>query len=90
YTVFAGQYLEEWNWLDDLEEEYPARLNLVGLDLADDSSIQNAAVELSKKTDSLDILINNAGIYAPDVEDIRGELDFAVMEKMYKVNSLGR
>src|SRR3954454_8711228 len=35
------------------------------LDVADTASIQAAAAELARKTDHLDVLINNAGIY-PD------------------------
>lgn len=89
YSVFAGQYLEEWNWLDDLKHEYPESLILVELDLADDSSITRARSEIAKKTDSLDILVNNAGIFDPDAADILGEPDFEMMEKMYQVNSLG-
>lgn len=89
YIVFAGQYLEEWNWLEDLKKKYPVRLILVELDLEDDNSITNAGTEIAKKTDSLDILVNNAGIFDPETADILGELDFEMMEKMYKVNSLG-
>ena len=89
YFTFAGQYLDEWNWLDDLQAEYPEKLKLLKLDLETDSSIKKAAGEIAKNTDSLDILINNAGIFAPDVDDILGELDFEMMDKMYRVNSLG-
>jgi NAD(P)-dependent dehydrogenase (short-subunit alcohol dehydrogenase family) len=89
YFTFAGRYLEEWNWLAELQTEYPENLKLVDLDLDSDSSIKKAAAEIAKNTDSLDLLINNAGIFAPDVDDILGELDFEIMEKMYRVNSLG-
>lgn len=89
YLTFAGRYLEEWNWLAELQTEYPENLKIIKLDLESDSSIKKAAAEISKETDSLDILINNAGIFAPGVDDILGELDFEIMEKMYRVNSLG-
>lgn len=59
------------------------------MDLADDNSITNAGTKIAKKTDSLDILVNNAGIFAPAAADILGELDFEMMEKMYRINSLG-
>ena len=43
-------------------------LHLVQLDITDDESIKNAVENVSQKTESLDVLVNNAGIYP----DLRG------------------
>ena len=40
-------------------------VQLVELDVTDDRSIKNAVKQVSQITDSLDVLVNNAGIY-PD------------------------
>ena len=40
-------------------------VKLVELDVTDDNSIENAVEQVSQRTDSLDVLVNNAGIY-PD------------------------
>ena len=43
-------------------------VQLVELDVTDDKSIKNAVASVSQITDSLDVLVNNAGIYP----DLRG------------------
>ena len=47
---------------------YSNSVQLVELDVTDDKSIKNAVDSVSQKTDSLDVLVNNAGIYP----DLRG------------------
>ena len=41
-------------------------VQLVELDVTDDKSIKNAVATVSNKTESLDVLVNNAGIYPDD------------------------
>ncbi|MFW5987913.1 MAG: SDR family NAD(P)-dependent oxidoreductase [bacterium] len=89
YIVFAGRYLKDWQWLGDLKAKYPDRLNIVDLDISDDESIGKAKKNLVNNISSLDVLINNAGIYFDNADDIFGDLNFEIMEKMYKINSLG-
>ncbi|MFW6409924.1 MAG: SDR family NAD(P)-dependent oxidoreductase [Halanaerobiales bacterium] len=89
YTVYAGRFLEDWDWLSRLQKDYPARLSLITLDVGDLKSVENAAEEIAAKTSSLDILINNAGILYKNVEDIFGNLDYEAMRKMYEINTLG-
>ena len=45
-------------------------IELVQLDITDDKAIQSAVEQVSQTTDSLDILINNAGIYPDEGIDI--------------------
>ena len=43
-------------------------VQLIQLDVTNDESIKSAVENVSRKTDSLDVLVNNAGIYP----DLRG------------------
>lgn len=91
YTVFAGRYMKDWPWLEGLKGQFGEKLQLVDLDVSSDESVSAAARFIAGKTDSLDILINNAGIISQ--EDIRhtihDELDFEMIQKVYNVNTLG-
>src|SRR5688500_16256667 len=40
-----------------------SNVEAIQLDVTDDESVKNACTEIGKKTKTLDILINNAGIY---------------------------
>ncbi len=62
HVVYAGQYLTGWQELADLEALYPDRLIRIPLDVSDLASVQAAAEAVRRRTDSLDMLINNAGI----------------------------
>jgi NAD(P)-dependent dehydrogenase (short-subunit alcohol dehydrogenase family) len=46
-----------------LLEEGLSNVEAIQLDVTDDESVKNACTEISKKSKTLDILINNAGIY---------------------------
>lgn len=45
-------------------------VTLVELDISDDSSIQAAVEQVKQKTETLDVLVNNAGIYPDENADI--------------------
>lgn len=49
--------------VDKLKAEGLRNVEAIQLDITDDKSVKNARIEIGKKTKSLDILINNAGIY---------------------------
>ncbi|MFB6456772.1 SDR family oxidoreductase [Chitinophaga sp. Hz27] len=46
-----------------LKDEGLSNVEAIQLDITDDTSVQHARNEIGKKTKTLDILINNAGIY---------------------------
>ncbi len=51
--------------LDRVRAEVPAaRVELVGLDLADLGAVQAAATAVTERVDALDLLVNNAGVMA--------------------------
>jgi NAD(P)-dependent dehydrogenase (short-subunit alcohol dehydrogenase family) len=89
YTVFAGRFLADWDWLDPLEQQYGGRLITVELDVASDDSVKTAAARIASHTDKLDLLINNAGIAGGKDGEIFTELDLALFQKMYDINALG-
>ncbi len=64
FSVFIGSRNVE-NGLEavkKLKAEGLTRAEIIQLDVTDNRSVQNAREEIGKKTDMLDILINNAGI----------------------------
>lgn len=88
YIVFAGSYMD-WHELPELEEKYPESLEVVPLDVSDGDSVREAAERIKGKTEKLDLLFNNAGIFLEDGGDLLGEFDFDRMVEMFRVNSLG-
>jgi NAD(P)-dependent dehydrogenase (short-subunit alcohol dehydrogenase family) len=64
YHVFLGSRNKE-NGLEAVEKLKAEGLNnveVIQLDVTNDESVKTARIEIGKKTDLLDILINNAGI----------------------------
>jgi NAD(P)-dependent dehydrogenase (short-subunit alcohol dehydrogenase family) len=70
--------------LDDLLSKSP-RLRALALDVADAASCAAFASALADA--SLDVLINNAGVYG--AEGGLGDIDYAVMRYNFEVNTLG-
>lgn len=50
--------------LEALAAAHPQRLTVVALDVADTGSIRRAHAAVRRRTDALDLLINNAGVYS--------------------------
>lgn len=63
WRVFAGRFMEEWNELEGLQEEYGEMLSLIRLDVGSRDSVEHAAEAVSAETDCLDMLVNCAGIF---------------------------
>jgi NAD(P)-dependent dehydrogenase (short-subunit alcohol dehydrogenase family) len=55
--------------LRTLQTQYPQRLGIVMLDVSDAGAIQAAHEAVQARTESLDLLINNAGIYSSHGSD---------------------
>ena len=93
YRVFAGQYMPDWHELGELAVSYPDTLHLVPLDVGDTASCAAAAAAVGAMTDTVDVLINNAGITGGRGEigeALVGEgLDYDAIRRAYNVNSLG-
>jgi NAD(P)-dependent dehydrogenase (short-subunit alcohol dehydrogenase family) len=90
FHVFAGTRKPSQN-LASILEECPKKLTIVQLDVTDMNSVLKAAQEVAEKTSSLDILINNAGVYLEHKNAALEELDLTDMhlEKTMDVNVYG-
>ncbi|MFZ6027962.1 MAG: SDR family oxidoreductase [Chloroflexota bacterium] len=90
WQVFAGQYMPTWPELTALYDRYPANLTITLLDVSDENSVQRAARQVEATGVHLDMLINNAGVLAPDsYNTIRQTQNYAEMQRVFEVNALG-
>jgi NAD(P)-dependent dehydrogenase (short-subunit alcohol dehydrogenase family) len=90
WQVFAGQNMPEWPQLGGLSARFPDRLRIVPLNVAEQDSVQAAGRTVATAVDRIDLLINNAGVNSSTSErTIREVPDFAEMQRLYDVNSLG-
>ena len=90
WQVFAGQFMPEWPDLSHLAGQYSQMLHIIPLDVSRVESVQAAAQTVAALTDQVDVLINNAGIYAPIAgRPIREPQDYTEMHRLYDVNTLG-
>ena len=62
FAVFAGAY-RSMDVLNILALDYGDALSLIPLDVAELESVRAAARQVSERTDTLDIIITNAGIH---------------------------
>jgi NAD(P)-dependent dehydrogenase (short-subunit alcohol dehydrogenase family) len=89
--VFAGKYRTRWPLLDQLQKSFPDTLTIVPLDVRNAEEVKTAAAAILGKTDKIDILINNAGIWldhdAGTILD--GKLNYERMIEQFNVNALG-
>ncbi|MGC9347598.1 MAG: SDR family NAD(P)-dependent oxidoreductase [Anaerolineae bacterium] len=90
WRVFAGQYMPDWQQLDQLRRNYPDRLTTVPLDVSSGESVARAAATVGALTDQIDLLINNAGVISPTMyRSIEEPQDYDEIHRMYDVNALG-
>lgn len=90
WQVFAGRYMPEWPQLPLLGSKYPQSLHIVPLDVSSSVSAHSAARTVGEMSDSIDLLINNAGVISATTEvSIRASQNYKDMHRMYDVNTLG-
>ena len=90
HVVFAGQFMPHWTELGDLAGHYPQNIHIVPLDVASLDSVQEAAAQVKKQVDDVDVLINNAGVNSLSrTQMIADGIDYDEMHRLYNVNSLG-
>ncbi|MFS0723608.1 SDR family NAD(P)-dependent oxidoreductase [Paenibacillus sp. 1P07SE] len=87
--VLAGQFADEEGELGRLESQSGARLIRLRLDISDAGSVATAVERVRAVTDRLDILVNNGAVLGNITATIEDELDFAEMEQVFRVNTLG-
>lgn len=89
HTVFAGQFMPEWNELENLKKDYPENLKIIPLDVGSDESVKNAVQLVKNYTDTLDVLISNSGITGRDDNTYDEFTDTGMMLNVYNVNAVG-
>lgn len=63
YVYIGSRNLENGlQAVEKLQADKLTNVEAIQIDVTDDHSVKNARIEIGKKTDSLDVLINNAGI----------------------------
>jgi NAD(P)-dependent dehydrogenase (short-subunit alcohol dehydrogenase family) len=90
WRVFVGQYDTGTN-LETLGDQSPSMLTVVPLDVTDIASVRAAAEAVTAHASSLDVLINNAGIFLSGTDAPLEDLNFenGHFERTMDVNAFG-
>ncbi|NLD58876.1 MAG: SDR family NAD(P)-dependent oxidoreductase [Clostridiales bacterium] len=78
--------------LEALKAAHPDRLTLVEMDVASEESVRAAAAQLAGRFESIDCVVNNAGILLEskyNLEDPIINLDIRMLRKTIDVNTVG-
>ncbi|MCY7353740.1 MAG: SDR family oxidoreductase [Lysobacter sp.] len=86
-VVAACRHPGKASELNGLAGEYPARLHLLPLDVADPKSHAQLARELPLVCDGIDLLINNAGVLHSG--ERFGSVSAAHLEDSFRINAMG-
>jgi len=90
WRVIAGVHGQVPEELKQLEQQTEGRLLLIDeFDIGSDDRVRAAAEQASGWTDHIDLIINNAGILGDIEKKLPDELDFAEMQQVLNVNTLG-
>lgn len=89
--VFAGKFRTNWNLLEELQAKYPDRLTIVEMDVSSTESVRAAAEVIKAATDSIDILINNAGVWMSEDSGtiLDDKFDYDKIMREININALG-
>lgn len=89
--VFAGKFRTKWNLLEELQAKYPDRLTIVEMDVSSTESVRAAAEVIKAATKSIDILINNAGVWLSENSGtiLEDKFDYEKMMAEININALG-
>jgi NAD(P)-dependent dehydrogenase (short-subunit alcohol dehydrogenase family) len=73
----------------ELKKKYPASLQLYPGDVCDEDSIRLALEAIASQIDSLDIILNNAGVNLEQSDPLLEQVDFSIYLPTYQVNAIG-
>src|SRR4030042_4960799 len=88
FLVFAG-YVENKENLEKLKRDNKKNLFLIQMDVSSFDMIKKAVSSVKTKTEFIDILINNAGIFIKSNNNVLEELDFENFQYTMDVNAFG-
>ena len=90
WRVFAGSYLSDWPELPQLALAYPETVIRIDLDISSDASVHLAAAKIGRRTNSLDLIVNNAAVSTPlNDRGIHEAQDYDDLMRLFNVNALG-
>jgi NAD(P)-dependent dehydrogenase (short-subunit alcohol dehydrogenase family) len=87
HVIAACRHPGKATELNHLAGDYPGRLHVLPLDVADEKSRTAFAHELPLVTDGIDLLINNAGVLHSG--ERWGSVSAAILEDSLRTNALG-
>ncbi|MFD4708054.1 SDR family NAD(P)-dependent oxidoreductase [Gottfriedia sp. NPDC058432] len=87
YHVFLGARNEELG-MEAVQNLGFSNVKFIQVDVTNSQSIQDSLNKISKVTDHLDLLINNAGI-APDFHILTSEIKLETLRQAFEVNFFG-
>lgn len=89
YVYLSSRNLEKGlEAVDKLKAEGLNEVEAIQIDVSDEASIKAARTEIGKKTEALDVLINNAGING-GLPQIATDTDIAVFRQVFDTNVFG-
>ena len=90
YRVFAGVFSPDSNF-DELPDGISKSVSAIPLDVRSLDSVKNAVKAVSEQIDSLDILLNNAGVFIEREEVVLEDIDLedGHIQAQYEVNAIG-
>ncbi len=77
---------EKADLLNRLADQYSDHISIFALDVADHQQIDQLSRSLASET--IDLLINNAGIYPPSDDGGFGNIDYAAWNKTFQINTM--
>lgn len=89
WTVYAGLLRTGWDDLAELQVIYPEKVFPIKMDTTEIESVKMAALEISKNSACVDMLIYNAAVFGNRADDIHAEVNFDSFLDTYNVNCLG-
>lgn len=86
--VYANDLVEGSidNWLNELSVINKERVHPVYFDITDEDQVRKNILSIKKKSDRIDVLVNNAGI---EFNELIGMISKENMKKMFDVNVFG-
>jgi len=87
WRVFAcSRHPEKSDALNKLAAQYPDLIKIFALDVTDHVQVEHLAQDLAKE--SIDLLINNAGIYPNSDKNGFGRTDYAEWMQAFRINTM--
>lgn len=85
-VLACSRFPEKSNALNMLAKQYPELIKIQALDVADHEQIERLAQLLANE--SIDLLINNAGIYPDAGSNGLGNINYAAWAEAFRINTM--